>query len=69
MRYWSRLPHRHWSTTASAPTLETYPRLGFKALLVPLIENQARLKPTSLVARHLTEFAFNDLVAAAPFAD
>jgi len=52
-----------------AQTLETFPRLGFKDLLIPAIERQARLKPDSLVARHLDEFAFAQLVAAAPFAD
>jgi hypothetical protein len=52
-----------------AETLETYPRLGFKDLLIPAIERQARLKPESLVARHLQDYDFAQLVAAAPFAD
>lgn len=52
-----------------AETLETYPRLGFKDLLIPAIERQARLKPGSLVAQQLREYDFAQLVAAAPFAD
>lgn len=52
-----------------AETLETYPRLGFKALLIPVLRKQAHLKPTSLVAQHLREFDFAGLVGAAPFAD
>jgi hypothetical protein len=52
-----------------ASTLETYPRHGFKAMLIPAIARQAHLKPDSLVAQHLARFSFNELVAAAPFED
>jgi HD domain len=52
-----------------AETLENYPRLGFKELIIRATREQARLKPTSLVAQYLERFAFNDLIAATPFED
>jgi hypothetical protein len=50
-------------------TLAQHPRLGFKQLLVELIDRQTDLKPDSRIATYVKQFHFKDLVAATPFAE
>jgi hypothetical protein len=49
--------------------LEQYPRLGFKQLLIEVIDRQTSLKPNSRIATYVKQFHFTDLVAATPFED
>jgi hypothetical protein len=50
-----------------AEVLETYPRLEFKTMLAEAIARQIQLKPGSRIARHVEQYNFTALVAAAPF--
>ena len=49
--------------------LEEYPRLGFKRLLIEVIDRQTDLKPDSRIATYVKQYHFKDLVAATPFED
>jgi len=52
-----------------AQVLEESPRLGFKRVLIEMIDRQTGLKPGSRIATYVTQFHFKDLVAATPFDD
>lgn len=48
--------------------VEAYPRLGFKAAFAELLEDEARRKPQSHIAGHVS-LGFKGKISAAPFTD
>lgn len=59
----------HVAAEARAAVLDRYPRLGFKCGILPLLEEEAEVRPRSRIHFLMRSLDFGRWVAAAPFAE